>query len=174
MAKEVVAIRQKQLAKVLSSASERQRLTFQYHNSYMLPGTLGDGPQVAEVVLRQKGVVLDSILEDRAFASSNPRHPLLKELREVKHALMQSYLEAPRDLGLPRKVEELFVAQQALQWGLTTQALQDLSEELETKLAREAGGLGHPRRALTVRVSDVQSVLGTDEALIELLSYPQY
>ena len=66
----------KTLSNILSFTSEQQRLAFQKTtNPYVLPGTLGSAPELAEIVLRQKGVVLDSFLEDRlvAEASEDPR-----------------------------------------------------------------------------------------------------
>ena len=58
--------REKELSNILSFASERQRLDFQKEiKPYTLLAALGRATELAEVVLRQKGVVLDSLLEDR-------------------------------------------------------------------------------------------------------------
>ncbi len=68
--------KEKHLSDILSFTSEQQRLAFQKETSpYDLLGTLGNAPELAETVLRQKGVVLDSLLEDRlvAQASGDPQ-----------------------------------------------------------------------------------------------------
>src|SRR6266496_1668817 len=62
-------VQKKNLSDILSFTSEQQRLAFQKTTKpYDLPGTLGNAPELAETVLRQKGVVLDSLLEDRLVA----------------------------------------------------------------------------------------------------------
>ena len=67
---------EKYLSNILSFTSEQQRLTFQKTtNPYTLFATLGSAAELAQTVLRQKGVVLDSLLEDRlvAEASADPK-----------------------------------------------------------------------------------------------------
>jgi hypothetical protein len=63
---------EKTLSNILSFTSEQQRLAFQKTiYPYTLPATLGSAPELAEIVLRQKGVVLDSLLEDRLVAEAS-------------------------------------------------------------------------------------------------------
>ena len=96
-------VQEKNLSGILSFTSEQQRLAFQKTtNPYSLPGTLGNAPELAEVVLRQKGVVLDSLLEDRlvAEASGDPRQrEIIEQLRAAKQRLTQLQLEVPKDLS---------------------------------------------------------------------------
>ena len=54
-------VQEKNLSDILSFTSEQQRLAFQKTiKPYDLPGTLGNAPELAEIVLRQKGVVLEA------------------------------------------------------------------------------------------------------------------
>src|SRR5262249_22541912 len=94
---------EKTLSNILSFTSEQQRLAFQKTiYPYDLPATLGSGSELAEIVLRQKGVVLDSLLEDRliAEASKDPKQrEVVVEIRTVKQLLMQLLLEVPEDVS---------------------------------------------------------------------------
>src|SRR5207249_2799678 len=98
---------EKNLSGILSFTSEQQRLAFQKTtNPYTLPATLGNAPELAAIVLRQKGVVLDSLLEDRlvAEASTNPKQRVIvDELRSAKQRLTKLLMEVPKDLSEPTR-----------------------------------------------------------------------
>jgi CHAT domain-containing protein len=156
---------EKTLSNILSFTSEQQRLAFQKTtHPYSLPATLGNAPELAEIVLRQKGVVLDSLLEDRLVAESskNPRQQeALTELRGAKQRLMQLQLETAEDTS-----EQAIKKREAEKKELSQRV-----EELEAAFARQVAGLGRVRRALSATVPQVQAVLRKDETLIELLGY---
>jgi tetratricopeptide (TPR) repeat protein len=157
-----------QLANILSFSSEEQRLAFQLTtNPYALPATLGSAPDVARSIFRNKGVVLDSLLEDRlvAEASNDPAlRQVVDDLRDAKHKSTQLLMEVPRDLS-----------ERARQ--TRDSKLQERSkrvEQLEATLAHHVSDLGRARRALTVTVAQVQRALAGGQALIELLHYRHY
>jgi tetratricopeptide (TPR) repeat protein len=156
---------EKTLSNILSFTSEQQRLAFQKTTyPYNLLATLGNALELAETVLRQKGVVLDSLLEDRlvAEASKDPRQrEVVTEIRGAKQRLMQLQLETPKDTS-----EEALKKREA-----ERRELYRRLEELEAGLARQVAGLGRARRALSVTVAQVQGTLGEDETLIELLRH---
>jgi CHAT domain-containing protein len=159
---------EKTLSNILSFTSEEQRLEFQKTiYPYNLPATLGSATELGEIVLRQKGVVLDSLLEDRlvAEASKDPRQrEVVAELRGAKQRLMQLQLETPKDAseaGLKKREAE-------------KKELSQHVEQLEAGLARQVAELGRARRALSVTVAQVQGTLCKDETLIELLRYVHY
>jgi tetratricopeptide (TPR) repeat protein len=160
--------KEKKLSNILSFASEQERLAFQKTTEpYDLPGTLGNAPELAEVVLRQKGVVLDSLLEDRlvAEASGDPKQrEIIERLRAAKQRLTQLQLEVPKDLS----------EQAQKQRAAEKENLSGEVEQLEGGLARHVAGLGKARRALNVTVAQVQSALPQHVALIELLRYSHY
>jgi CHAT domain-containing protein/Tfp pilus assembly protein PilF len=159
---------EKILSNILSFTSEQQRLAFQkIVDPYGVPGTLGNAPELAERVLRLKGVVLDSLLEDRLVAGSSgdpKQREIIEQLRAAKQRLTQLQLEAPEDLS----------AQGQKQRAAEKEKLAAEIEQLEGGLARQVAGLGKARRALSVTVQQVQSTLPQEAALIELLRYWHY
>ena len=161
-------VEEKCLSNILSFASEQQRLAFQKTtNPYSLLATLGSATELAQTVLRQKGVVLDSLLEDRLVAetSSDPKQrEIIEQLRVSKERLMQLDLEVPKDLS-----EEAQKKRAAEKEKLSTEV-----EQLEAGLARQVAGLGKARHALGVTVKQVQTVLPKQAVLVELLRYNRY
>ena len=159
---------EKYLGNILSFTSEQQRLTFQKTtNPYRLFATLGSATELAQTVLRRKGVVLDSLLEDRlvAEASADPKQrEIIEQLRAAKQRLMQLVLEVPKDLSDAAQKNRA-----AEKENLSTEV-----EQLEGDLARQVAGLGKARRALSVTVPQVQSVLPKQAVLVELLRYSHY
>ena len=159
---------EKHLSNMLSFTSESQRLEFQKTaDPYSLAAALGSASDLAELVLRHKGVVLDSLLEDRlvAEASGDPKqHLMVDELRSAKQRLTKLVMEVPQDLS-----EQARQQHDAEKEKLSTQV-----EQLEAGLARQVAGLGRARRALSVTVAQVQSALPQSAVLIELLRYLHY
>jgi CHAT domain-containing protein/Tfp pilus assembly protein PilF len=160
--------KEKYLSNILSFTSEQQRLTFQKTTEpYALFATLGDASELAQTILRQKGVVLDSLLEDRLVAEANAdpkQREIVEQLRAEKQRLMQLALEGPKDLS------EAAQKQRAAE----KEKLSTEVEQLEAGLARQVAGLGKARRALSITVPQVQSVLPKQAVLIELLRYSHY
>jgi CHAT domain-containing protein len=156
------------LGNILSFTSERQRLEFQKTTDpYSLLATLGRALELAETVLRNKGIVLDSLLEDRlvAEASNDARQrEKVVRLRTAKQRLMQLLLETPTATS-PDALKKREAEKNAL-----TQEV----DELEAGLAREVAGLGRARRALSVTVAQVQAALAAGESLIEVVRYQHY
>src|SRR5207302_10704033 len=102
-------------------------------NAYTLAATLGTAPELAETVLRQKGVVLDSLLEDRlvAEASGDPKQrEIIEKLRAAKQRLMQLVLEVPKDLSEAAQKKR----------AIEKQKLSAEVEQLEASLARQVAG----------------------------------
>ena len=160
--------RLKVLANILAFTSEQQRLAYQaHHDAYSLFTTLSNASGVAAALLENKGVVLDSLAEDRlvAEASQNPEdRAAIERIRETKQRLAQLTLEVPKDLSdqalARRRVEREKLSKEV--------------EELEGQMARRVAGLGRARRALSVTVEQVQAALPRQTALIELLRYNHY
>jgi CHAT domain-containing protein len=161
-------VQEKNLSEILSFTSEQQRLAFQKTTQpYGLAGTLGSAPELAEAVLRQKGVVLDSLLEDRLVAEASgdlKQHEVIEQLRAAKQRLTQLQLGVPKDLS----------EQARQQRAAEKEKLSSKVEQLEGGLARQVAGLGKARRALSVTVAQVQSALPQQAGLIELLRYWHY
>jgi tetratricopeptide (TPR) repeat protein/CHAT domain-containing protein len=162
-------IREKVLADILSFTSEKERLAYQksQKHSYTVLATLGLGPQMARALLRTKGIVLDSLVEDVRLAEG-ARSPELRRtvarLREAKARLVELAQKIPADTGsqaLERRRTEI-------------RQLEAEVEGLEKELARHVSGLGAPRRALAVQVQEVQERLPGDAVLVEFVKYRHY
>ena len=145
-----------QLGNILSFTSEQQRLAFQETSTpFGLVATLGSAADIAQAILHNKGVVLDSLLEDRlvAEASKNAKQrEVIDRLRVAKQRCTQLLMEVPKDFSAE--------ARQRRERELEKRAAQ--VEELEATLARHVSGLGRARRALSVTLAEVQGALAGD------------
>ena len=92
-----------QLGNILSFTSEQQRLAFQETtNPFTLVATLGSAPDIAQAILHNKGVVLDSLLEDRLVAEASKdakQREVIDQLRAAKQRYTQLLMEIPRDFS---------------------------------------------------------------------------
>ena len=152
---------------ILSFTSEQQRLDYEAQNDpYVLFASLNDASRTALTILRHKGAVLDSLLEDRLVAKAGhdpANQALIEQLIPAKQQLAQLSL-APKDLD-PETLEN------------RTAQLDKLAqqvEQLEGDLAENVVGLGNARRALTVTVEQVQKAIPPHAALLEFILYSQY
>ena len=157
-----------QLGNILSFTSEQQRLAFQEKtNPFALVATLGSAPDIAQAILHDKGVVLDSLLEDRlvAEASNDPKQrQVIDQIRAAKQRFTQLLMEIPKDFSAEaRQLREAELEKRAAQ-----------VEQFEATLARQVSGIGRARGALSVTVAQVQGALAGDQVLVELLRYRHY
>jgi tetratricopeptide (TPR) repeat protein len=156
------------LANVLSFSSEQQRSEFQKKQiPYVLPATLGDAPLIARTLLHWKGVVLDSVIEDRAVAKAAGEKGLCEQIETMKSLQAQLFkltLEAPKDTS------ETALRSRAQQ----RDKLGSEVERMEAALARNVAALGQSRRALEVTPGQVQAALRSQEALVEFIRYTHY
>src|SRR5208283_4136027 len=82
LARDVADARENILNGVFTFAPEHQRMEFERTLSPCdLPAALADADLLAETVLRTKGVVLDSLLEDEAVSRAG-RDPEVREMME--------------------------------------------------------------------------------------------
>ena len=158
------------LGHILAFTSERQRMSHQGNKSSYegeILATLGSAADLAESILRTKGVVLDSLLEDElaALASKDPAvKAAWDELQTARRHLTKLQIESLADVspaGLGKRREELARLEQQV-------------ESLQKSLARNVTSLGQVRRALRVTVPEVQAVLTQDAMLLEFIRYPHY
>jgi tetratricopeptide (TPR) repeat protein len=162
LAREATAVRLTILSKILSFTSEEQRLAYlDIFRPYSLFPTLkGTETDLAIAVLRYKGVVLDSIIEDRLLAEASDGsedRKLVEQLNLDKRQLGQLLLQPAQKLSDK--------ANQRIE------TLERDVEEIKGQLARHVAGLGQTRRALGVTLEQVQSTVPNDGALIEYLRY---
>jgi tetratricopeptide (TPR) repeat protein len=153
------------LSKIFSFTSEQQRLAYlDIFNPYSLFAVLkGTEADLAAVVLRYKGIVLDSIVEDRLLAEaggSGEGQKLVEQLNLDKRQLGQLYLQPAQELSAETNQR--------------IEALEEEVEKIEGQLARQVAGLGQARHALGVRLEQLQPTIPKDGALIEYVRYPHY
>jgi tetratricopeptide (TPR) repeat protein len=152
------------LSRMFSFSSEPQRLAyFATFNPYTLFALLpACEAELAVTLLRYKGVVLDSVIEDRLIAQSSTNaedRNRVERLNAARKQLDRLLLQAPQQLS-----EE-------------SQHVEELEQEVERfegQLARHVAGLGQARRALGVTLEQVQARIPSDAALIEYLRYGRY
>src|SRR5208283_4815002 len=133
-------------------------------NPYSLFAVLkGTEADLAAAVLRYKGIVLDSIVEDRLLAEaggSGEGQKLVEQLNLDKRQLGQLYLQPAQELSAETNQR--------------IEALEREVEKIEGQLARHVAGLGHARHALSVSLEQVQPTIPEDGALIEYVRYRHY
>ncbi|HEX7516919.1 MAG TPA: tetratricopeptide repeat protein [Chthoniobacterales bacterium] len=168
LSKRVERAGEKQFSDILSFTSEKQRLEFQKTvQPYTLFAMLGRAPELADALLRYKGIVLDSLLEDRlvAEASNDPgQREMIDHARSVKQRLWQLELEIPKDLS--PEAQQHRVRQ--------CDALAQQADLLEATLACHVAKFGAARRGLGVSARDVQKALSSGQALVECVRYSHY
>jgi CHAT domain-containing protein/Tfp pilus assembly protein PilF len=153
--------------KILSFASEQQRLAYQSSNTLfslaVLAATKGNEPALALAILREKGVVLDSLMEDQAFYRANRQtagaENLLNTLTADKQRIGRLLMQRVRNSAESKQELE---------------SLQDEVQVIESKLAKDVTSAGRTRRALTVTTEQIVSTLPDDTALIEYYSRGNY
>ena len=151
------------LSKIFSFTSEQQRLAYLdiFRPYSLFPFLKGTEADLAAAVLRYKGVVLDSIVEDRLLAEAShgsDDQKLVEQLNLDKRQLGQLYLQPPKKLS--DKVNQRIAA------------LEAQVEKIEGQLAQHVAGLGQTRHALSVSLEQVQPTVPNDGALIEYIRYP--
>jgi tetratricopeptide (TPR) repeat protein len=153
------------LSKIFSFTSEQQRLAYLgiFDPYSLFPMLKGTEPELAAAVLRYKGVVLDSIVEDRLLAEASQGsadQKLVEQLNLDKRQLGQLLLQPAQKLSVEANQR--------------VETLEGEVEKIESQLAQHVVGLGHARRALGVSLEQVQPAIPYDDALIEYLRYGHY
>ena len=153
------------LSKIFSFTSEEQRLAYLdiFHPYSLFPFLKGTETDLAAAVLRYKGVVLDSIVEDRLLAEASQGtedQKLLEQLNLDKRQLGELLLQPSQKLSAETNQQ--------------VEALEGEVEKIESQLAQHVAGLGQARRALGVSLEQVQPAIPNDGALIEYLRFSGY
>ncbi|HEV3065018.1 MAG TPA: CHAT domain-containing tetratricopeptide repeat protein [Chthoniobacterales bacterium] len=151
------------LSKIFSFTSEEQRLAYLdiFHPYSLFPFLKGTETDLAAAVLRYKGVVLDSIVEDRLLAEARSQdQKLVEHLNLDKRQLGPLLLEPAQKLSAETNQR--------------IEVLEGEVESIESQLAQHVAGLGRARHALGVSLEQVQSTIPNDGALIEYLHYWYY
>ncbi|MAS93750.1 MAG: hypothetical protein CMO55_11215 [Verrucomicrobiales bacterium] len=158
LAKEVLEGRMKNLEDVLTFADESQRLSYRSSiDPWSLFASLGQSELLYETVLKTKGIVLESILEEKGIAkdASDPAvAEALAQLEEARRKLMELLLSGADDSE--------------------TVALKAEIEGLEEKLKSADPDMGKARESLDATVDEVANAIPADAVLIEFIRYRAY
>jgi CHAT domain-containing protein/tetratricopeptide (TPR) repeat protein len=142
------------LGQVLSFTDEQQRLQYVATiDPYLLWAALGSGPDMARAVLRHKGIVLDSMIEDERLGDGDTA----RELRAARTRLNALRLRHPDRIG-----------------DLATQQAEARVHQLESALAGQVAAGGTTRTELTVDPAQVQQRLRSDSVLLDIVRYNRY
>lgn len=144
---------------MLQFTDERQRLAYQdSFKSHHLLAQLGAAEEVAAFLLRQKGVVLDSLIAEAQLsrASSDPN---VDEARRALAAARAEYRAA--FLGSDRA-------------GRALPDLDALVRERHQELIRLVGAKDFSRPEAVPSVADLRAALGEGEVLLDYLRYRRY
>ena len=165
VARQAAAAELTMLSKIFSFTSEQQRLAYLdiFHPYRLFPFLKGTEADFAAAILRYKGVVLDSIIEDRLLAEAtdgSEDQKLAEQLNLDKRQLGQLLLQPAENLS--DKTNQRI------------NALEGEVEKIESLFAQHVAGLGQARRALGVSLEQVQQTIPDDGALIEYLRYAGY
>ena len=167
LANDVAEAQQTMLNGVFTFAPEHQRMEFERTLSpWDLPAALADADLLAEMVLRTKGVVLDSLLEDEALTRAE-RDPDVRDMMEKRRQLLSQLGQKPEDAS----GADFTSSPQAL---ADRQKLEQEEQQLEADLADMGVGSGKTRRALATDVSEVRDALPGNAALVEYVAYNRY
>jgi CHAT domain-containing protein len=116
--------------------------------------SLDAGRETAVTVLRYKGIVLESLLEDRWIAEGHGKSQvgeLYQTLQTQKRRLRQQILAGKESPKLKTEVRKL-----------------------EKELARSTSHIGLARSSLSLKLEDIQGVLTPTSALIEYFVHSRY
>lgn len=160
IAKTVLEARMKNLTDVLAFADEPQRLAYRSSiDPWSLFASLEMPEELAETVLRTKGIVLESLLEDRGIARKTTDPALmvvLEKLQLARRRLMELLLGGAEAGGAERV---------------------SLKKEITNYEAQLSGGgraVGEARAAMTASVVDVVKTLPAGGVLVEFIRYRDY
>ena len=152
------------LANVLIFTTEEERLEFtRSQDPFSLLVSANLNEDLANAVLRWKGIVLDSLLEDKLIAS-----------QEADPAVKQLANELKTKYGALEKVPRGNTGSSTNSPPATANSIHTKIDDLQKQLALKVNGYGSVHRALKVTYQDVQSTLTDRTTLVEFLRCKAY
>jgi CHAT domain-containing protein len=154
LGRQVLDLEKKNLDRILAFGSEAQRLAYRSAFSYDQIANLEDATLLAEAALATKGVVLDSLLAERALVRRSRRAEDRERLDRI-HGLKVELMEK-----IGRGESHLDLLERTL-------------KNEETALARSVAQAASAERS-RVDLAQVQAVLEYDQVLIEIVRFQRY
>jgi CHAT domain-containing protein len=171
MAKALQPDSENMLKNILSFGTEHQRLTYQKRSYFydllaQVANETGEAVPLANAILHNKGIVLDSLMEDYQLAGS----PEIKDkMLSLKGQLMKMEMEIPQDYSEAAKKarslkkEKLEIELKKLESGMARQA--EKARQAEEKKTRWA---------FDIDVEQVQNALSKESVLVEFIRYHHF
>ena len=155
------------LVNILAFASAEERLNYhQARDPYCLVDLTGDSSDWANALLRNKGVVLDSLIEDQLAAAAVKNPTIAGKVQEYRTLIRKAQiLQAP---PLAAGQAAILSHKQELS------SLKEKTERSRNELAALVPPVTSTRRALNVECRDVQSALPPGAVLLEFVCYWHY
>jgi CHAT domain-containing protein len=152
------------LANVLIFTTEEERLQFtRTQDPFSLLASANLEEDLANAILRWKGIVLDSLLEDKLVASQE-RDPAIKELAAELKTQYAALQKVPRGISGSSANSQTAAAD----------SIRVKIDDLQKRLALKVNGYGSVHRALKVTYQDVQSALADRTTLVDFLRCKAY
>jgi CHAT domain-containing protein/tetratricopeptide (TPR) repeat protein len=149
------------LANVLTFTTEEERLGFrEAQDPFSLLVSAHLSEDLANVILRWKGIVLDSLLEDKIVASQEG-DPVINDLVNSLRVQYDALDKLPRELAANSPQAKADLTSQ--------EAIRSKINDLEKQLAERVSGYGRVNQALQVTYQDVQSALSGRMTLVEFI-----
>jgi len=151
------AISQRRLQDVLQM-DERARLSWQREMSWDLNLSCLRPEQIGQLLLRTKGVVLDSILEDRALVTgANANEDARKEYEELRH--------------LKKEVTRLMFDNEETRARRNLSDLTERVSDLEKSLGSRSNSLGRIRKTADITLDAVIPALAKGTVLLDFARF---
>ena len=145
------------LKKLFYYLSPQERLNFQNrHQPMAVLASLGDAKIISRAVLRLKGIVLDSLIEDESLMMSRRNEPEVAKFLSQRNRLRRRWESV---VSNPAKMQK------------EGDELHEEMDKLSGLISEAIGGENRARRALQVRTDMVSQALPGDACLIEFVQY---
>jgi CHAT domain-containing protein/Flp pilus assembly protein TadD len=163
MAKALQPDSEKVLKHVLAFGTEQQRLAYQkrsypYDLLARVANETGEAMPLANAILHNKGIVLDSLMEDYQLAGSPEIKDKMLSLKGQLMMLMMAIHQDNSDSAILKRAHQ-------------REKLERQLKQLESGLAQQ---VGEARQAFEVNVERVQKVLSKDSVLVEFIRYKHF
>ena len=148
------------ISRIFKKLPERERLkSLNNDDPFFLLGNLDDINHLSLTAIRRKGLVLDTILEDRKIHGSkfgNKKQSLIQERKKISNDLI---LLRERSIQDSRSYIDLF------------EKLEDKLNELDKKIFEPSTTQKKSIRAFSLAIKDIEEVIPKNNLLVDFIKY---
>ncbi|MCK5523159.1 MAG: CHAT domain-containing protein [Thiomargarita sp.] len=163
LTKQVQSSSEKLRKEILSFATEQQRLAYQklshpYDLLARMANKTGDSIPLANAILHNKGIVLDSLMEDFQLRATPEKKA---EIQQLKRRWTNLTLSFPEDKSRTAQRKRLFEKDK-------------IERDLKKLISDLSPKIGQAHKAFDIQYQDVQKVLPKDTVLVEFIRYNHF